>query len=78
MDAIAALRTLRRRGYSAAVEGGKLKLRGPAKPPEDLEASILQHRDELVRLVEEDIVVDELEVFEIAREIFGKGERDVA
>ncbi len=78
VDAIATLRTLRRRGYTATVEGGRLKLRGPAKPPEDLEASILEHRDELVRLVEGEIVVDEREVFEIAREFFGKGERGAA
>lgn len=78
MDAISTLRTLRRRGYSATVEGGKLKLRGPAKPPEELEAYILEHRDELVRLVEEEIVVDELEVFEMAREIFGQGKRGAA
>ncbi len=78
MDAPTTLCTLRRRGYSAAVEGGKLKLRGPAKPPEDLEAAILEHRDELVRLVEEEIVVDELEVFEMAREILGKSQRGAA
>ena len=78
MDAIATLRTLRQRDYSATVEGGRLKLRGPAKPPEDLEAAILQHRDELVRLVEGEIIVDEREVFDIAREIFGKGERGAA
>ena len=78
VDAIAALRTLRRREYSAAVEGGKLKLRGPAKPSEELEASILQHRDELIRLVEEEIIVDRLEVFDMAREFFGKSERGAA
>jgi hypothetical protein len=78
MDATATLRTLRRRGYSATVEGGRLKLRGPAKPPENLEAAILQHRGELIRLVEEEIIVDELEVFDMAREIFGKGERGAA
>ena len=78
MDAIATLRTLRRRGYSAAVEAGKLKLRGPAKPPEELEASILEHRDELVRLVEEGIIVDDREVFDMARLFFGKGERGAA
>ncbi len=78
MDAIATLRTLRRRGYSATVEGGRLKLRGPSKPPEDLEAAILEHRDELVRLVEGEIVVDEREVFEMARAFFGKGERGAA
>lgn len=78
MDAIATLRTLRRRGYSATVEGGKLKLRGPSKPPEELKAAILQHRDELVRLVEGEIVVDEREVFDMTRELFGKGERGAA
>ncbi|MDP8951036.1 MAG: hypothetical protein M3N18_02160 [Actinomycetota bacterium] len=78
MNAIATLRTLRRRGYSAAVEGGKLKLRGPAKPSDDLYASILEHRDELVRLVKEEIIVDELEVFDMAREVFGKGQRGAA
>ncbi len=78
MDAIATLRTLRRRSYAATVEGGKLKLRGPAKPPEELEASIFEHRDELVRLVEEDIIVDEREVFDMARAFFGKGERGAA
>jgi hypothetical protein len=71
VDATATLRTLRRSGYSAAVAGGKLKLRGPAKPPEGLEARLLEHRDELVRLVEEDAIVDELEAFELAREFFG-------
>jgi hypothetical protein len=78
MDASSTLRTLRRRGYSAAVEGGRLKLRGPAKPPEDLYASILEHRDELVRLVEGEIVVDEREVFDMARALFGKGHRGAA
>jgi hypothetical protein len=78
MDAIATLRTLRRRGYSAAVEGGRLKLRGPDKPPEDLYAAILEHRDELVRLVEEEIVVDEREVFDIARAFFGEREEGAA
>ena len=78
MDAIATLRILLRRGYSAAVEGGRLKLRGPAKPPEELEAFILEHRDELVRLVEREIVVDEREVFDMARSVFGKGEEGAA
>lgn len=78
MDAIATLRTLRRGDYSATVEGGRLKLRGPAKPSEDLYASILQHRDAIVRLVEGEIVVDEREVFEIVCEFFGKGERGAA
>ncbi|MDP9457510.1 MAG: hypothetical protein M3Q60_17430 [Actinomycetota bacterium] len=78
MNASSTLRTLRRRGYSAAVEGGKLKLRGPAKPPEDLYAAILEHRDELVRLVEEEIVVDEREVFDMAREFFGTSKRGAA
>ncbi len=78
MDAIATLRTLRRRGYVTMVESGKLKLRGPAKPPEELEASILQHRDELVRLVEGEIVGDELEVFDMAREFFGEREEGAA
>ncbi|MDP9477333.1 MAG: hypothetical protein M3R38_16900 [Actinomycetota bacterium] len=78
MDAVTTLRTLRRRGYSAAVEGGRLKLRGPAKPPEELEAAILEHRDELVRLVEGDIIVDEREVFDLARKLLGKGERGAA
>lgn len=78
MNASSTLRTLRRRGYSAAVEGGKLKLRGPDKPPEDLYAAILEHRDELVRLVEEDIIVDEREVFGMAREFFGTSKRGAA
>jgi hypothetical protein len=78
MDAVAALRSLRRRGYSAAVEGGKLKLRGPAKPSEDLYSSILEHRDELVRLVEEEIVVDEREVFDMAHVFFGEREEGAA
>jgi hypothetical protein len=71
-------RNLRRQGYSATVEGVKLRLRGTIKPPEELYASILQHREELVRLVEEGIIVDPLEVFDIAREFFGKGERGAA
>ncbi len=78
MNASSTLRTLRRRGYSAAVEGGKLKLRGPDKPPEDLYAAILEHRDELVRLVEEEIVVDEREVFDIARAFFCEREEGAA
>ena len=78
MDAIATLRTLRRLGYSAAVEGGRLKLLGPGKPPEELEAFILEHRDELVRLVEEEIVVDEREVFDMARSFLGKSDRGAA
>ncbi|MDP9458300.1 MAG: hypothetical protein M3Q60_21555 [Actinomycetota bacterium] len=78
MDAVATLRTLRRRGYSAAVEGGRLKLGGPAKPSEDLYSSILEHRDELVRLVEEEILVDEQEVFKMARAFFGEREEGAA
>ncbi len=70
MDAISTLRELRRRGYTASVSDGKLKLRGPG-PPEELEASILANRDEIQRLIIEDIVVDELEVFSLARERFG-------
>ncbi len=67
MNAIVTLRELRRLGYNTAVSEGKLKLRGPGKPPEELEASILANRDELIRLIVEDIVVDEREVFALAR-----------
>ncbi len=65
------LKALRRGGYTVRASGGKLKLRGPQKPSEELEAGLLEHRDELVRLVEEDAIVDELEAFELAREFFG-------
>jgi hypothetical protein len=70
MDAIVTLRELRRRGYASAVSDGKLKLRGPGKP-EEMEASILANRDELIRLIVENIIVDEREVFALARERFG-------
>jgi hypothetical protein len=70
-DAVTTLRTLRRSGYTAAVVDGKLKLRGPRKPPEELEARLLEHRGDLIRLIEEDAIVDELEAFELAREFFG-------
>lgn len=78
MDAITTLRILRRRGYSATSEGSKLKLRGPTKPPEEIEAFIFEHRDELVRLVEGEIIVDEREVFDSARAFFGKSEEGAA
>jgi hypothetical protein len=77
MDAIVTLRELRRRGYTASVSDGKLKLRGPGKPPEELEASILANRDELIRLIVEDIIVDEREVFALARENFDLDEAEV-
>jgi hypothetical protein len=73
MDAITTLRDLRRAGYTATVSDGKLKLRGPG-PPEELEASILANRDEIIRLIVEDIIVDEREVFARAREHFGLDE----
>lgn len=72
MDAIVTLRELRRRGYTAAVSEGKLKLRGPG-PPEELESAILANRDELIRLIVEDIIVNERDVFARAREHFGSG-----
>lgn len=78
MDAITTLRDLRRAGYTVTVSEGKLKLRGPGKPPEELEASILANRDELIRLIVEDIVVDEREVFALARERSGLNEKDGA
>jgi len=71
MDATTTLRRVRRGGYTVAVVDGKLKLRGPRKPPEGLEARLLEHRGELVRLVEQGIIVDEMEVFELARDFFG-------
>jgi hypothetical protein len=71
MDATNTLRTLWRSGYTAAVVGGRLKLGGPRRPPAKWEALILRHREELVRLVEQGIIVDELEVFELAGEFFG-------
>lgn len=70
-EAADTLKALRRGGYTVWVSGGKLKLRGSQKPSEELEAKILEHRDELVRLVEENIIVDELEVFDMAEEFFG-------
>lgn len=78
MDAIGTLRALRRSGYVVTVERERLRLRGHAKPSEDLYASVVRHRDELIRLVEEDIIVDEREVFGMAREFFGKGQRGAA
>jgi hypothetical protein len=72
MDAIGTLRTLRRSGYVVTVERERLRLRGHAKPSEDLYASVVRHRDELIRLVEEEIIVDEREVFGMARAHFGE------
>ena len=74
MDAITTLRELRRRGYTATVSAAgpvRLKLRGPGRPPEELEAQVLANRDEIIRLIREDIIVDELEVFGLARQHFG-------
>jgi hypothetical protein len=78
MEATTLLKALRRAGYTARVVDGKLKLRGPERPPEKWEALILEHRAELIRLVEKDIIVDELEVFELAGEFFGDRKAGVA
>jgi len=72
------LKALRRSGYEVRVSDGKLKLRGARKPPEELEARILEHRDELIRLIEEGVIVDELEVFELAGEFFGAEDEEGA
>ncbi len=78
--AVVLLRTLRRMGYVATVdEARRLRLRGgSSRLPAELEHSVRIGRDELVRLVEEEIVVDEREVFDMARAFFGKGERGAA
>lgn len=72
------LKALRRSGYTVRVVEGKLKVRGQEEPPEELTSRILKHRNELVRLVEEDVIVDELEVFELAGELFGNRKEGAA
>ncbi len=78
--AISLLRTLRRMGYVVTVdEGQRLKLRGPSsRLSEELSRGVRAHREELIRLVEGEIVVDEREVFDMARALFGKGHRGAA
>ncbi len=72
--AISLLRTLRRMGYVITVDEGKrFKLRGPSsRLSEELSRAVRVHRDELVCLVEEEIVVDEREVSEMAHAHFGE------
>lgn len=76
--AISLLRTLRRMGYVVTVdEGQRFKLRGPSsRLSEELSRGVRAHRDELVRLVEEDVIVDEREVFDMARARFGEIARE--
>jgi hypothetical protein len=69
---------LRSLGYAATVESGRLTLRGPCRPPSDLERRISDRREELVKIVSEDeelrqtgIVRSERQVFEMARDYFG-------
>ena len=72
------LARLRSLGYTADLEGGRLKLRGPCRPPSELERRITAHRQELVDILSEDeelrrtgIVQSERQVFEIAHAHFG-------
>ncbi len=71
---ISLLRTLRRMGYVVTVdEGQRFKLRGPSpRLSEELSRGVRAHRDELIRLVEEDIIVDDREAFGMARAHFGE------
>ena|SRR5215204_5730618 len=68
----AVLDDLRVRGYVASVNGDRLKLRGPCRPPAELEQRLRECRDELVRLLreEESKVGTGAEVFELARKRF--------
>jgi hypothetical protein len=46
------LEELQARGYTTAVKDGRLKLRGPCRPPAELERRISDCRDELIKLLE--------------------------
>ncbi len=72
MEAEKLICALYRRGYRASVEGGRLELRGPRKLSASVRATVCEHKDELVRLVEGKIVVDEREVSEMAHAHFGE------
>jgi hypothetical protein len=48
------LNDLRARGYTAALNGDKLKLRGPCRPPADLDQRIADCREELIRILREE------------------------
>lgn len=58
MDATLTLRTLRREDYTACVESGRLKVRGPRQPSEEMLQSIRDNRGELIRLTGEGILLD--------------------
>lgn len=47
------LQDLKERGYTATVNEGRLKLRGPCKPPPELEQRIRASREELLRALQE-------------------------
>jgi hypothetical protein len=55
MNPSAVLADLRARGYTATVNGDKLKLRGPCRPPKELERCIADCRDELLEVLREEI-----------------------
>src|SRR3954464_1913974 len=54
MTPSAVLEDLRARGYTAPVNGDKFKLRGPCRPPKDLERRIADCRDELLEVLREE------------------------
>ncbi len=53
MESAELLGDLRDRGYTATVRDGRLKLRGPCRPPTDLERRIADCRDELIKTIEQ-------------------------
>jgi hypothetical protein len=71
MPAVEVLSELRSGGYTATVQGDRLRLRGPCRPPADLEQRIADCRNELVRVLrkEEAKIHNTGEVLELARNV---------
>ncbi len=71
MPAKELLARLRSLGYAATAEGGRLKLRGPCRPPADLERQITNRRDELVKILREDEELRRTGIIQSGRQVFG-------
>lgn len=76
------LQELQQCGYTAWVEDGRLWLRGPGRPPADLEATIREHRAALIAAVEDEelertgVIQSKRQVFDLARAYFGPEEHN--
>ncbi len=77
MGAEEVLEDLRDRGYTVTVRGGRLKLRGPCRPLEDVERRIASCREELIAAVSAPPIEYAAEVLALARERFAPVEDPV-